>query len=231
MAPGLEQGRRVADGFLGAVAGNPGKGTVNAQNPSAVVGDGDGFLGLEGDCRDAHQLLGLTVAGDVAESHDGADTPPGRFDRRDREKDRKACSVGTDEPFLALAPLAILEGLVDRTFGRRIGSAVGALEVEQGVLVLADDLVALPAEHGQGFRVDEGTQAPPVDAINAFTEAVEQAGTFVQRTGNATAGTVEQGTESQYAAKQHDEPGDDLGRVFGDDVAQIEAYGAVGMSA
>ena len=59
MAPGLHQRRGLADGLLGAVAGDLGERAVHAQDHAARVGDEDALLRLEGNGGDAQVFLGL----------------------------------------------------------------------------------------------------------------------------------------------------------------------------
>src|SRR6185369_10397263 len=75
---------------------------------------------------------------------------------------------------VGLAPgLAVKTGVQDRAFGRWVQGAVGPEEMEDEVLVLAEDFVGLAAEHGQRRRVDESTDAAAVHAEDAFAHGVE----------------------------------------------------------
>src|ERR1017187_5961363 len=73
MTSGLEQGRRLADGFLGTVTGQTGESLVDAQDDVVDIGDEDAFLCFEGSCSDAEIYLRLLALADVA--NDAGDEP------------------------------------------------------------------------------------------------------------------------------------------------------------
>ena len=171
MAPRLEQARGLADGILGAIAGDLGEGRVDMLDHAVGAGDHDAFGGIVEELGGKLEaLLGAPFGGNPARDAQQADDPAVRGAHRRLE--------GVVALQAAVGVLDVLLTLLDADFGHhlRVGLAegVGRCRRKEVAIVLAEDLFDRPP-HDLGRRaVDQSKAALGVLEEDHVRAGIEQ---------------------------------------------------------